>query len=122
MQRLFSTFPNGWPGCGLLVLRVTCAASLVITGTATLGAWPIEAATWLRFASGITAMLIFGGLWTPLGASLLAVFHVVLAVEGDALLHLVSALNGMSLVMIGPGAWSIDARLYGRKRIDLGDA
>jgi hypothetical protein len=30
------------------------------------------------------------------------------------------ALIGMSLVMLGPGSWSIDARLYGRKRIDLG--
>ena len=24
---------------------------------------------------------------------------------------------GISLAMIGPGAWSIDARLYGRKQI-----
>lgn len=30
------------------------------------------------------------------------------------------ALIGVSLVMLGPGAWSIDARVYGRKRIDLG--
>jgi hypothetical protein len=26
---------------------------------------------------------------------------------------------GLSLAMLGPGAWSIDARLFGRKRIDV---
>jgi hypothetical protein len=27
----------------------------------------------------------------------------------------------LSLAMIGPGAWSIDARLFGRKQIDLSE-
>jgi hypothetical protein len=26
---------------------------------------------------------------------------------------------GVSLVMPGPGAWSVDARLFGRKQIDI---
>ncbi len=26
---------------------------------------------------------------------------------------------GAVLAMVGPGAWSIDARLFGRKRIDM---
>jgi putative oxidoreductase len=29
------------------------------------------------------------------------------------------AVIGLSLAMLGPGSWSIDARLFGRKRIDL---
>jgi putative oxidoreductase len=30
---------------------------------------------------------------------------------------IILATLGISLAMIGPGAWSIDARLYGRKQI-----
>jgi hypothetical protein len=26
---------------------------------------------------------------------------------------------GAALAMVGPGVWSIDARLFGRKRIDI---
>jgi uncharacterized membrane protein YphA (DoxX/SURF4 family) len=40
--------------------------------------------------------------------------------RGDgANLHLLLAALGVSLVMLGPGAWSVDARLFGRKRIDI---
>jgi hypothetical protein len=28
---------------------------------------------------------------------------------------------GATLAMIGPGAWSIDARLFGRKHIEISD-
>ena len=40
MQRLFSTFPNGWPGCGLLLLRMACSAPLLVVGTAKLWGGP----------------------------------------------------------------------------------
>jgi uncharacterized membrane protein YphA (DoxX/SURF4 family) len=61
-------------------------------------------------------------LWTPLTASCHAILQGALAFAGEeiASTHLILALTASSLVMLGPGAWSIDARLYGRKRIDLG--
>jgi uncharacterized membrane protein YphA (DoxX/SURF4 family) len=34
-------------------------------------------------------------------------------------MYLAAALMGLGLALLGPGAWSIDARLYGRKRIHL---
>jgi uncharacterized membrane protein YphA (DoxX/SURF4 family) len=34
-------------------------------------------------------------------------------------LHVLLAALGVSLVMLGPGAWSLDARLFGRRRIDV---
>lgn len=38
---------------------------------------------------------------------------------GDTTLHLLLAVLGISLIMLGPGAWSLDCRLFGRKRIDI---
>jgi putative oxidoreductase len=122
MQRLFSTFPNGWPGSGLLVLRVSCGASLLLVGTAKLGGWPVDAVLWMRLLGALTAVFILAGLCTPIAASCQAILQGVLAAAVDAFAstHLIYALVAVSLVMLGPGAWSIDARIYGRKRIDLG--
>lgn len=39
--------------------------------------------------------------------------------SSETSLHLLLAALGISLVMLGPGAWSLDARLFGRKRIDI---
>ncbi|MGA3240472.1 MAG: hypothetical protein ABSG03_29710 [Bryobacteraceae bacterium] len=41
--------------------------------------------------------------------------------SGDPWIAVLQAALGAALAMIGPGAWSIDARLFGRKHIDLGD-
>jgi uncharacterized membrane protein YphA (DoxX/SURF4 family) len=121
MQRLFSTFPNGWPGCGLLLLRVICGAALLIIGTAKLWGGPVEAATWISLFSCLTGALMLAGLWTPVVASCHAILQGAFVCIGKefASTHLVLALIGLSLVMLGPGAWSMDARLYGRKRIYL---
>jgi putative oxidoreductase len=63
--------------------------------------------------------LIIAGLWTPV------IGIIVSAVQGwiafsrpnEALMPIVLAVLGLSIAMIGPGAWSIDARLFGRKQI-----
>jgi putative oxidoreductase len=36
----------------------------------------------------------------------------------DAWIHIFLAILAVSVAMLGPGAWSIDARLFGRKRFD----
>jgi uncharacterized membrane protein YphA (DoxX/SURF4 family) len=41
--------------------------------------------------------------------------------SGDPLIHVVLAGLGVVLMLVGPGAWSIDARLFGRKRIKITD-
>jgi putative oxidoreductase len=122
MQRLFSTFPNGWPGCGLLLLRVTCGAPLLVIGSAKLWAGQVDAAFWIELFNCLTAMLILAGLWTPLASSSQALLQGVLAFVGGTFewAHLMLAITNISLVMLGPGSSSIDACLYGRKRIDLG--
>jgi uncharacterized membrane protein YphA (DoxX/SURF4 family) len=34
-------------------------------------------------------------------------------------MHIFVAVLCISLAMLGPGVWSIDARLFGRKRFDI---
>jgi len=105
-----------------LLLRVTCSAPLLVIGTSKLWGGPVDAALWIRLSSCLTGALILAGFWTPFVASCQAILHGVLAFSGATFesSHLILALIGVSLVMLGPGSSSIDARLYGRKRIDLG--
>jgi uncharacterized membrane protein YphA (DoxX/SURF4 family) len=122
MQRLFSIFPGGWPGCGLLLLRLLCSAPLLVIGTSKFWGSPVDAALWIRVASFITGALLLIGLWTPFAAACQALLYALLTFAGKVFepIYLILALIGLSLLMLGPGTWSIDARLYGRKRIDLG--
>lgn len=71
-------------------------------------------------AIGVGASLL-AGMWTPIAGTLLAIIEVWFAVTqaGRAEMYLPLAALGVSLVMLGPGAWSVDARLFGRKRIDI---
>lgn len=68
--------------------------------------------------------MILGGLWTPAAAACQAIVQLGIGLGGIVFdpTPLVFAANSASLLLLGPGAWSIDARLYGRKRIDLGGA
>jgi putative oxidoreductase len=118
MQRLFSTFPNSWPGLGLLILRF--AAALSVAGVAhTVGDLAGAASLFARCGTDVVAVLICIGLWTPLAAFAGAAIQLTVATLGHRfeLSLVVSAAMGLSLAMLGPGAWSCDARLFGRRRI-----
>jgi uncharacterized membrane protein YphA (DoxX/SURF4 family) len=121
MQRLFSTFPNSWPGAGLLVLRVALALPAAVDGLLTLLAMqgPWTALTGL--VSVLTSVLVLVGLWTPYAAGMLGAAQLSALLPGGFALErqLLRAAMAVALVMLGPGAWSIDRRLFGRKRIAL---
>jgi uncharacterized membrane protein YphA (DoxX/SURF4 family) len=65
--------------------------------------------------------LLLAGLWTPVSGTLAAVLELWVAFSGagDLRAVLLLAALGAALAMLGPGAWSVDARLFGRKRIDI---
>jgi uncharacterized membrane protein YphA (DoxX/SURF4 family) len=120
VQRLFSTFPDGWPGSGLLFLRAVTAIPLVQFIQGLVAPTPTFSITLQLLAAGCSALLMLG-LWTPIaglfmaGAELsLFLFHF-----NSSSMPLVLAALGVALAMIGPGAWSVDARLFGRKRIRI---
>jgi uncharacterized membrane protein YphA (DoxX/SURF4 family) len=75
----------------------------------------------LSSASLATAgLLLIAGLWTPLAGATVAVIETarVLAMVPDPLVGLMAATMGAALAMLGPGRWSVDARLFGWKRIE----
>lgn len=122
MQRLFSTFADGWPGGGLLLQRFFAGGALVHYGVLALAEtthWEVAVPKIVGAAAGV---LIFAGLWTPLAGTLAAAVELWIAFfqpnNTSVPMALILAVLGVSLAMIGPGAWSIDARLFGRKQID----
>jgi uncharacterized membrane protein YphA (DoxX/SURF4 family) len=114
-------FPGGWPGAGLFVLRLAAAIPLIIGGSLAVRDAPQLGLHAMYFATIGVGILLLVGLWTPVAGALQAIIEAwIFFSRGDgANLHLLLAALGVSLVMLGPGAWSVDARLFGRKRIDI---
>jgi hypothetical protein len=128
MQRLFSTFPDGRPGAGLLLLRGAVGGTLLVLGGTHLaghaGWWSLAVGLLASAASaslligfltplGVLAGLVAIGLalcWPPPGASV--ILHGKLA----ALFVVIAA---TSVALLGPGAFSLDARLFGRREISI---
>ena len=74
-----------------------------------------------QFLAAICSALLVIGLWTPVAGLFMAVseLSLLLLPFSNGSMHLVLAALGAALAMIGPGAWSVDARLFGRKRIRI---
>lgn len=119
MQRLFSTFANGWPGAGLLLQRMLTAILLVRFGVIEPAGKPLSPSMIPQLMAACAGILLLVGLWTPVVGSLIVAVELWIAfVSGsDPWIPIVIAILGATIAMIGPGAWSIDARLFGRKHI-----
>ncbi len=116
-------FPDGLPGTGLLLLRLVAGIVLIHHGLiGPSGVNPLEPATRDLIAAG-AGVLLLAGLWTPMTGVLVVIIELWIAVSqpNNLCTPLLLGAFGASLAMLGPGAWSIDARLFGRKRIELGD-
>ena len=121
MRRLFSTFARGWPGSGLLLIRVVACAALLDCGITHLEALSSTGIALLYGSMVLSGILLLLGLWTPVTGvvvGLLGIWYFFARLEDPWISVLLSAL-GFMLAMVGPGAYSIDARLYGWKRIDV---
>ena len=120
MQRLFSTFANGWPGVGLLLQRILAAILLVRFGILELTGKSFSPSMLPQIIAACVGILLLVGLWTPVVATFIAAIELWIALTnaGDSWMAIALATFGGTVAMIGPGAWSIDARLFGRKRIE----
>jgi putative oxidoreductase len=114
-------FPNGWPGRGLLLLRLAAGSVLIYDAILQLSARAALAEMLLQVAIILAALLLLAGLWTPVVGVLMAVLEICNSFlnTGHIRSVLLLAALGLSLAMLGPGVSSLDARLFGRKRIDI---
>ena len=102
---------------GLLLLRLV-AAIAVIAQRLTKGSLLVDG------LGIVAALLLLSGLWTPVSGSLLAAVELWKLLSRQPLdpwADILLATIGAALGLLGPGAWSADARLFGWKRIDIRD-
>jgi putative oxidoreductase len=121
MRRLFSSFFRGWPGVGLLLLRIVCGGFLIIDGIEKYRAGqPVGSPIAVLFAI-VDGALLVAGLWTPIAGPLVIVLSAwgMLVQHEDPRAGILLAAIGAALALVGPGARSLDARLFGWKRINL---
>ena len=120
MQRLFSTFANGWPGVGLLLLRALAGIALLHYEIPQIVGRPAPGASVPQMIATGAGIFLLVGLWTPIAGTVVAMVEVwiIFAVASDLWVSIQLAALGAALAMIGPGAWSIDALLFGRKHIE----
>jgi hypothetical protein len=114
LRRLFTTFARGWPGAGLLLLRLAAGIALLSRALIRFNA--------LDFLAIVAGGLLIAGLWTPVAAlvtGLVGLWNAYVQF-GDPWANALLFAIGISLAMIGPGAWSLDGWLFGWKRIDVG--
>ena len=106
-------FPAGFPGVGLVLLRLCVGFEMLdlATGWDDLQRWGIAEVT-----AALLGMLLFVGALTPFSAGLVGAWAALLMVYGSqSILHVVAILNALALALIGPGAYSMDARLFARR-------
>ena len=119
MRRLFFTFASGPPGIGLLLIRLLAGTAVVIHGVMVLHSEPpLKLALFGAFFIGL-GLLLIAGLWTPIAGWLIALSALwdVFAHPAGWRYSVMVGVLGLALALLGPGAWSVDARLFGWKRL-----
>jgi len=102
-------------------MRVVAGSALAAGASMTLFSDPppisVTIPAILLMGAGI---LLIAGLWTPIAGTSVGLTEVwkMLTLPGNRPLWLMLATTGVALSMLGPGLWSIDARLYGWKRLE----
>jgi hypothetical protein len=120
LRRLYSTFAGGRPGIGLLLMRLVLGSALIVRASSTLWSDPPINTTLTSLFLALFGLLLIPGLWTPIAGALVALLEVwqMMTITGDRWVALLLATIGGALAMLGPGLWSIDARLFGWKRVE----
>ena len=128
LKRLFSAYPGGLAGVGLLLLRSVIGSAAAWQGVLCLATKDAEATVRVVGGLGVlTGILLVAGFRTRLASFLIALAIAFISLHTFSLptrelfdrllLTLFAETMSTAVVFLGPGAFSIDARLYGRKEI-----
>jgi putative oxidoreductase len=101
-------------------MRLSLGISLIDLGAAILlGESPAAISIAQQIIGTTAGVFLIAGLWTPLMATVAALDQIWIASSsqpGGEWIHILLGALCASAAMLGPGAWSIDARLFGRRR------
>ena len=117
MQRLYSMFPTGQPGIALMLLRV--ALGILLMNSIVEQSVP-AAASWILGASAAVALALCVGFLTPVMAALCVGIQIVAFIMHSQVIeavHLCIIFEAIALALLGPGGYSIDGKLFGRRLV-----
>lgn len=118
LQKLFSAFPSGWPGLGLFLLRWFVSATLIsltVPYIIQANAGPLG---WIVIGLCLaSAACLLAGFMTPLIATVVAAGSTIVAVSGVVPPPVEIIILAVIIALLGPGAFSLDARMFGRREI-----
>ena len=101
-------------------MRLVIGSALIVRAASRLWIDPPLNVTIVAMLSIAAGILLIAGLWTPVVGIFVALIEVwkMIMLPGDKWVWLLLGTAGAALAMLGPGLWSIDARLFGWKRIE----
>jgi uncharacterized membrane protein YphA (DoxX/SURF4 family) len=104
-------------------MRLVVGLALVIRRINELQGGPPTGQAIIHVLAIAVGILLLVGLWTPIAGALLTIIEIWAASShpNDPLSYILLGTLGAALAMLGPGAWSVDARLFGWKRINIRD-
>ena len=104
-------------------MRLVAGAALLIRGAMGLFANAPATSTIVEVVEIAAGVMLMAGLWTPVAASVVGIIALRNAFlhMGDEWACIFLTTMGAALALLGPGGWSVDARLFGWRRIDVRD-
>lgn len=111
-------FPQGGPGVALILLRISVAGMALFSFRTYGGLVP----HWILPVLVLVLISVCVGFLTPVFSVLLSIlnlYYLIATGTDNAPIHGTAILNAVALALLGPGAYSLDARRFGRRVMTL---